>query len=284
MWLCIGGLAIQISAYDAFTRDLLIERWPEFLSETGTNADLTLSVEADFSLAKAFDPNRPSDLSVTEVGGVWHFQRVDFQGTWNPRTGEARVKYAGELPFISSFLRVLTAAYLSRSSGALIHSSTVNTGRGVILFPGPSGTGKSTVAGLAGDGRVLSDEVSALRIAGDRIFAMPTPFWGDLPRTRASGGGPLRAIVMIERGAPRCIQASKAEALAMLMHCAFAFDGGAVDKEGLLTTMRSLVERVPLFTLRYNAPESPWPLLESTIPPVSPTHELLASDPLHTAL
>jgi len=284
VWLCIAGLAIQIDSCDAFTRDLLRERWPEFLSESGSHVDIKLRVEADFSMANAFDPNRPSELSVSQEDGVWRFQRIDFNGEWNPATHEARVKYAGELPFISSFLRVLTAAYLSRSNGALIHSSTVNTGRGIVLFPGPSGTGKSTVAGLSGEGRVLSDEVSSVRIVGDRVFAMPTPFWGDLPRTRACGGGPLRAIVLIERGEPRCDIASKAEALAMLMHCAFAFDGGAVDKRGLLTTMNSLVERVPLFMLRYTAPESPWPLLESTLPPLSPTRDLLASDPLHAAL
>lgn len=258
--------------------------WPEFIRTSSVDApDVTLTVTAEPSMKDAWSATTPSELSVRRIegregrGDAWLVERADFSGRWFPESRKAQVRYAGDLPFLSSFLRVLSCAILSRKGGAMIHASCVRTDRGAVLFPGPSGTGKSTIAGLAPEGTVLSDEVTAVQLVDGRLIAYPTPFWGDLRRTRAAEAAPLRAAVFIDRSAPpeapptpspsTCVPALPASALATLMHCAFAFDGGAVDKKGILFIMSEIVRSSPLFLLHYAPPEDPWPLLERLLPP-----------------
>jgi hypothetical protein len=272
VWLCVAGLTIEIASWDESTRELLTHHWPEFFHEAPPSpTDLIMDVAYDPALKEAWTPSSQGELSVVREGPTWTFRRVDFVGTWTPETRQVKVRHAGALPFISSFLRVMTCAVLSGRKGALVHASSVRTPHGVVLFPGPSGTGKSTVAGLAAAGTVLSDEVSCVHFVGDEPFASPTPFWGDLPRTRASEGGRLRAIILLERDElttpptpptpASVVPARSAEVLATLMHCAFAFDGGAIDKRALIDTMTGVARRVPSFVLRYRAPNDPWPIV-----------------------
>ncbi len=296
MWLSIGGLAIEIGAWDRTTSELVRAHWPEFVRTSPIDApDVVLTVTADPSMKDAWSATMPSELSVRKEGGdggdgtdgtdktdgtqedgsAWRFERADFSGVWSPKARRAEVRYAGDLPFLSSFLRVLSCAILSRKGGVLIHASCVRTAGGAVLFPGPSGTGKSTIAGLAPEGTVLSDEVTAVQFVNGRLAAFPTPFWGDLRRTRAAEAAPLRAIVAIDRNpndlaAPSssCVPASPSLTLALIAHCTFAFEGGAVDKEGLLSIVKKIVRSSPLFLLRYAPPENPWPLLERTLPSV----------------
>ena len=66
---------------------------------------------------------------------------------------------------------------LAQLGGSLIHASTVRIGSRHVLFLGPSGWGKSTLAGLlyrAGH-RVLSDDcVQLVAVPGGRFHAVPT--------------------------------------------------------------------------------------------------------------
>ncbi len=206
------------------------------------------------------------ELQVNRSGADWAIRRPDFVGSYSPDSRCGAVRYAGELPFLSSFLRVLACAVLSRKRGALVHAATVRTAGGVLLFPGPSGTGKSTVAGLAPPGTVLSDEVSAVQIVEDRAVCFPSPFWGDLLRTRAAEGGPLRGVVLLERGSPTEVsRPSPAAVFATLVHCAFAFDSALCDKVKIVGVMAWLAQNAPLYLLRYEAPENPWPALERSL-------------------
>lgn len=289
MWLSIGGLAIEIGAWDRTTSALVLTHWPEFVRTSPSEApDVALTVTADPSMKDTWSASSPSELSVRSTDDdTWLFERADFVGTWSPKTRRADVRYAGDLPFLSSFLRVLSCAILSRKGGVLFHASCVRTPGGAVLFPGPSGTGKSTIAGLAPEGTVLSDEVTAVQFVGERLVASPTPFWGDLRRTRAADAAPLRAIVAIDRSLQSCpdpeperipsscVRAAPAATLALLAHCAFAFDGGAVDKKSLLLIMKKIIRSSPLYLLRYAPPENPWLLLEHTLPAVEAEVELV---------
>lgn len=210
----------------------------------------------------------PPDLEVRQEGSRYRFRRADFDGTWDEATSTAQVTYASELHFLASFLRVLLAFVLSRRRGGLLHASSVRVGGGVLLFPGASGTGKSTIAKLAAPRGVLSDEITCvdLGLPGQvegRPVASPTPFWGELPRERADGPAPLLGIVLLRRGLPMVFEpAQKAEALAILMHCLLSFGLDASRKRDAFRTMADLVERVPCMSLRYSLPEDPWSLLE----------------------
>lgn len=63
---------------------------------------------------------------------------------------------------LDNLLRVAVAASLLRRGGLLLHAAGIQVGRRAWVFPGRSGRGKSTLSALAGRGRVLSDELTAV--------------------------------------------------------------------------------------------------------------------------
>ncbi|MEM8963681.1 MAG: hypothetical protein AAGD38_19520 [Acidobacteriota bacterium] len=79
-------------------------------------------------------------------------------------------------------LRVLTAFSVLARGGLLLHSAAVATRRGVLLFVGRSGAGKTTMSrrAAAAGYRVLSDDVAIVvpDASGYRVLA--APFWGEM--------------------------------------------------------------------------------------------------------
>ena len=98
-------------------------------------------------------------------------------------------------------LRILvTHSLLEREQGALVHAcGLIHRGRGVLLI-GPGGAGKSTSAGLARPGQVLSDDqVALLADPGGRLMLASTPFVGMYGRVLPPTEVPLAALVVLDR-------------------------------------------------------------------------------------
>lgn len=131
---------------------------------------------------------------------------------WTPVDGASSQGSGSPDPrFLDAFeniLRALSAYRCLELGGALFHSSGVVTERGVDLFVGPSGAGKTTVARLSlecGYG-VLSDDINLVLPAADGAYrAQKLPFAGELgyelPLEPAAGG-----VVV---GIHRLVQASE---------------------------------------------------------------------------
>ncbi len=79
----------------------------------------------------------------------------------------------------SSLLRLLCAVFLLPRGGFLLHASgVVHRGRAWV-FCGPSESGKTTIARLAGGRPVLSDETVAVAPRSRGYAAFATPFFGE---------------------------------------------------------------------------------------------------------
>jgi hypothetical protein len=183
--------------------------------------------------------------------GRWDFRTRLLPIRLTPETlaaaGRSRPGWQGEVscqmnPFaFDSLLRVMWAIFLPRAGGALVHACALRVGEAGVMFPGPSGTGKSTLARkVAEQERILTDELVAVsrgetgqwRISG-------TPFWGDFKR----GGGsirswPLNAISFLEQGEAVSIRPiPPPEAALRLLGCFLCFqtDAGTAARNLMLT-------------------------------------------------
>ena len=113
--------------------------------------------------------------------------------------------------------------------GLLVHAAAGVVEQRGWLMPGPSGTGKSTAARVAGFDTVLSDERVIMRVEDGHCHLWPTPFWSagrQLPMCTASA--PLETLVRLEHAATfRQAPWSSDEALTYLMENVALYEGGS---------------------------------------------------------
>ncbi|HTF34901.1 MAG TPA: hypothetical protein VK714_14550 [Myxococcota bacterium] len=143
---------------------------------------------------------------------------------------------------------------LAREGGLLLHACGVVRGREALLFSGPSGAGKTTIARLmqsTPDVRVLSDDRIAIRPTESGFRAHGTPWHGDAPLS-LSDSASLRAIHLIHHacGIEAEPLAGAAGAAAVLGN-AFAPFHDPVSAERSLDLAAKLAARVPILRLGF---------------------------------
>jgi hypothetical protein len=234
----IAGVGLRLEADRAEVLRRLGARYAPFRARGG--ADLRL--EIDF-VDRPLGPDRGEPRARALGRGV-RVERHDLEAELGARGGRARI-LARPSP-LDSLLRIALSFALARRGGFLCHAAAVDGW----LFPGPSGAGKSTLGGVAPRGRLLADELVGVR-AG-RLHS--TPFWGDFRPGRDNGNRPLEGIFFLDRRAPRGARPlGKGEALVRLLRCVLYFGDDAAAAGRLLERARRLIERVPAFTLSYDA-------------------------------
>jgi hypothetical protein len=167
-----------------------------------------------------------------------------FRGGGSPAI-EIRMEGVGLLR-VDSALRVALSYALLRRGGFLCHAAAVDGW----LFPGVSGAGKSTLGRAVPPRRLLADEL--VGVTPGRLHG--TPFRGNFGRGRNNVTRPLEALFFLDRGSPRGVRPlPKAEALARLLRCVFFFGDDDASGRKILRDARACVERVPTFSLSYDA-------------------------------
>jgi hypothetical protein len=188
--------------------------------------------------------------------------RTDLSGAlWTPDGGGAA--FAG---IFENFLRVLTAYRLFDLGGAVLHGAAVAGRRGIHLFLGRSGAGKSTVSRLAQErgATVLSDDLNAMLYSGGPVVEK-LPFTGDYGDARTPGEpAPLAGLYRLEKSsADELRPLSRAEAVACLLACAPFVNADPHRRDGLLANLLRLVPRdSAAFSLRFSLAGGFWPILE----------------------
>ena len=135
----------------------------------------------------------------------------------------------------------------------MLHASAVCLDNEAYVFTAPSGTGKSTHAGLwlkafGTRAYIINDDKPMLRIYEDRIEVFGSPWTGKHGRG-CPGHAPLKAAVALRRGTDNSVEPiSPAEAFSLLHGRAF----GDADPEIMARTLplkKALAERAPFFRL-----------------------------------
>jgi hypothetical protein len=143
---------------------------------------------------------------------------------------------------------------LSHEGGLLLHACGVVRGREALLFSGPSGAGKTTIARLmqgAPGVRVLSDDRIAIRSTESGFRAYGTPWHGDAPLS-LSDSASLRAIHLIRHASG--IEAEPlrgAAGAAAVLGNAFAPFHDPIATERILDLAAKLAARVPILRLGF---------------------------------
>jgi hypothetical protein len=158
-------------------------------------------------------------------------------------------------------LRLLCAALLLDAGGVMLHAaSVVDRGRAWV-FCGVSGSGKTTIARLAGRRRVLSDETTALRPGPAGWRACATPFFGEGGPVmgQRNGAVPVRALFFLEKADAFAHRAlSRREAVERGLAQVFVPKNEPAVVASMLAALDRLTAAVPSYVLRFAATDAIW--------------------------
>lgn len=251
----IGGVRMAFRSRHAELDDVVTRRYPGFLSTE--RPDWTFHVDL-----------RPGglvpgeDVCVRADGGPGRFEieRYDFtaQVDLRRRVGALALADFDEIG-VDSFLRVAYSLALLDAGGLLVHAASLVRDGAAFLFPGRSGSGKTTVSRLSPPGALLSDEISLVRVGGPGTRCYGTPFWGDLQRAGANRTAPLAGIHFLRQAdhhARRPLAAGDALRRLLPNVVFFARDDALAAR--VLAIAGALVEDRPRFELSFRRDPGFW--------------------------
>ena len=215
-----------------------------------------------FTPAPAGEPHAASRPRVVHAGQRVFFQRQDFAACLDLETCRGRNIFEANMkPFaIESFLRICYSFLAVLNDGLLLHSAGVVRGQSGYIFPGQSGTGKSTIAGLARPSEtVLSDEMVVIRYQGGRHRVFSTPFYGTNRSAEQNLSADLKAAFLpIKAEQVRLEKAAPARSLSKLMAGILFFGQDTQMHQRLLDTSLRVVERVPFYDMHFRRDGAFW--------------------------
>jgi hypothetical protein len=254
----IGNMPVRLSTTDLSFAQLLEHRYAGFVNPSATPA-----FELDVSIVGADTLGSDADLCVRARTNHWVLERGDFRAAWDSGTGRGWIQQTVNPYAVDSVLRIVHTLLLSTRGGFLLHAaSAVRAGR-AMLFVGPSGAGKTTIARLAPeDVTLLTDEISYVRRLGDQYIAFGTPFAGELGRSGQPVSAPVSGVYRLERGSDNEVERLGAsEAVRTLMKNILFFADDSELTGHLLETSCHVASTIPVYRLAFVPDARVWDVI-----------------------
>lgn len=188
----IGGISVLLKSDNEDFLAQIRDVYSNFISND-TDPALVIEME-ELTEKKGPDLNLDSPIIINNKN-LYRFFGQYFSGEFNKDTLEGKLKYTN-CKSLNNYLRIVYSLVLLNENGFLIHAaSLIKKGAG-FLFPGKSGTGKTTITRLSTDSIPLSDEVSLIKMVNGKYHAFGTPFWNKLTITGENTHIPLKHIYL----------------------------------------------------------------------------------------
>jgi hypothetical protein len=199
---------------------------------------------------------------ISRIGRLVLFQRRDFAGWVDIDAGRGKCVMGRNMePFaVESFLRVSYSFLAVANGGLLLHSAgVIRDGQG-FLFPGVSGTGKSTIASLVTSREiVLSDELIMVTNTDGDYQVHSTPFHGTNEAPEENRHAPLKAAFLPVKDTQSYVaEAKPRRALAKLLGSILFFGQESASTQRLMDIGADLVAQVPFYEMHFRRDNSFW--------------------------
>ena len=324
----LGGVVVRVRTTDARTGEILRANFRPWRATKGAKGSCHEDHEAHDGIPPrrarrtrddpghegGLDDAGPVELDLVRVSRLPAGGRPRTGATWTRTAGRHRIvsrwfrltfdAAAGRAEAtvsarfgMADFCRPLAGALLASRGGFLLHTAALEApGGGALLFCGPSGYGKTTLAKSVPRRVVLADDSVGIQFVpgsrfpvpgsrdadgaepagqpgtrnaepGTAVLAHPTPFFGDYGRPPAGlrpGGRPVRALFLLERPSRKttahaATPATPGEAAArVLTQILMANEAPPDIRARLLDRAVALATAVPVFWFRYVPGPSVW--------------------------
>lgn len=127
------------------------------------------------------------------------------------------------------------------------------------MFAGQSGAGKSTVARLFAPLQILSDEASLVKVCGDQIKVLNSPFRSELKTRNEMSIRQLAGIhILSQSDGVQRVLIKKSDAVLQLMKVVFYWDHDREETANVLQMCQKVAQSVPVFQLFFQKNNSFW--------------------------
>jgi len=163
---------------------------------------------------------------------------------------------------LDCLLRILLTWMLLPRAGFLLHAATVVRDGRAYLLTGKSGAGKSTVASLAPEGSVLTDELSLVRREDGVWRAYGTPFWGEFRAGDSNTSAPIAGIFRLVQSEENKIAPLRpVEFLRAMIGNVLFFSQQSADSQRLLEIVSQAAQELRGYSLEFRKDRSFWEVL-----------------------
>ena len=203
-------------------------------------------------------PRVPEAARVSWEQDRCRLSHATFEAELDPLRGEARVwRSPGSAIGLLTTLRTAICSRLPLEGGLVLHAAGLERdGRGLVFF-GPSGAGKTTLAARS-PWPIVSDELVAIVSGQGGTFAIRgTPFRKAPPGPAGASRrvSHLAALVELDKGAYRLTPLGRTEALRSLIASA-AVPAGPPLWTAALAVIGRLVQAVPTYRMAWSLDEA----------------------------
>jgi hypothetical protein len=243
----IAGINIALTVDDPAVGKEALRFYDSFIVNAEPVVEITIRVRPDMAGGE-------SALIKTESDGiVYRVESHNFSGTLDTSRGVAAFSIAPDWEALDAVLRVVLSILLAKDGGLLIHASSVSMGGNAFIFPARPEGGKSTIAKLLQDDKVIGDELVAVRRDADVFTVYGTPFWNGGPlASRPPVKAPVKAICLLTK-ADRT-SATKLEPVAMavkMLPHVFCDPENLETNRVTLNALAGMTETISCYELRF---------------------------------
>jgi len=247
---------MALGADSALLRDGLRARYRGFEGEAPTTVTLTFTVRPHAGSPSAGVPE------AQVRAGTLRFAGPALRGTLEPHATAASLEVAAADAVAAAdyAVRVVLALAAFQRGGLLLHAAGIAARGQAIVFFGHSGCGKTTIARLAAEQSVLSDDLVLLHPADGVWWAHATPFWSvTRPLARPCPPAPLSALYRLRQDVITGVEPlAGARALAELAASSPVVNADPQRAAALLARCAALSASVPVRELRFRPDAGVW--------------------------
>lgn len=227
--------------------DLIQREYSPFIDFDAPKTDAAVYIE--HSKSNSYD-----GLEVGRKKNTWEIRRQDFFSSSDISFRQTYLYSVSNKYSFDSWMRIFITLLGLRKSLLLIHGAGYFLDDYAYLFPGKSGTGKSTITRILGKENALSDELILLHAGSHKITAHSTPFWGELSRgnNKIYGNEPKGIFFLRHGNAVQVQRINQGEALKKLLSTVlfFAKDTGSLAR--MFDIASRILAKVPSYELTFS--------------------------------
>jgi len=174
----LGGVTISIQSDKKLFIELAKYGFKGYVS-LDKDPGITVNVIIDdLRDSNTYSYGRPHHISVIFESGKFFLRGSSYSGTFDINSLKGEVRQSIAIAPLYLFLRFVLSVYLPLLDGFIMHSNSILKDDECFLFSGKPQSGKSTVAKLSNEYKILSDDFSIIRRMSESFKAYGSPFWG----------------------------------------------------------------------------------------------------------